>query len=82
MRKSEWTTIQAEESWVPWQEIHGKDCLIALVTRPTYCDRGNFIATIDAINCMPLHWDEANQCYRDLMANKPIAVQWPAAAAS
>lgn len=29
-----------------WQEIAGKECLISLEPRPTYCDRGNWIAKL------------------------------------
>jgi len=28
--------------------IRGKDCIIYLTIRPHYCDRGNFLAQIDA----------------------------------
>lgn len=40
--------------WVPLkgfpgtERIEGKDCTIELTPRPHYCDRGNFLATIDS----------------------------------
>jgi hypothetical protein len=30
------------------EEIHGLDCFIWIEHRPTYCDRGNFLAKIQA----------------------------------
>ena len=31
-----------------WFEIEGRDCSITLEPRPTYCDRGNWIAKLHA----------------------------------
>jgi len=31
-----------------WQEVEGRECTISLEPRPHYCDRGNFIAKIEA----------------------------------
>ncbi len=39
--KSEWS-----EQPEGYREILGLDCMITLVPRPSYCDRGNFLAQI------------------------------------
>lgn len=31
-----------------WWTIHGRNCTVCLAPRPSYCDRGNWIATIEA----------------------------------
>jgi len=35
-----------------FQEIQGKDCVIILIPRPPYCDRGNWLAQLHPV--MPL----------------------------
>ena len=37
----------AEAGREPIHRIDGLDCCIEIATRPAYCNRGNFIATID-----------------------------------
>lgn len=34
---------------LPWYEINGLECTIYLEQRPAYCDRGNWLAKLDAI---------------------------------
>lgn len=34
-----------------WMELHGKYCIITIEPRPTYCDRGNWIAKVH-VPCM------------------------------
>lgn len=43
---SRWQTITSDHT--PWQRIIGRECTIGLAKRPDYCDRGNFVATLDA----------------------------------
>lgn len=39
-------TIRERFDAVHWYMIEGKDCEISLEPRPSYCDRGNFVAKI------------------------------------
>lgn len=41
-------------------EIKGRECLIAIQPRPAYCDRGNFVATLDAYGELALDLDYAD----------------------
>jgi hypothetical protein len=47
-------------SWLDrqyWQEISGKACTITLERRPTYCDRGNFLAKLHPAGPLALEID-------------------------
>lgn len=55
--KSEWTEEALPWSGIGWIEIKGKECRITLETRPSYCDRGNFIAKLFPIGRLELSID-------------------------
>ncbi len=40
-----------------YQGTHGRECAITLEPRPTYCDRGNFIAKLHTLSGTPLCMD-------------------------
>jgi hypothetical protein len=45
------TRQTGDMNWEPqedgrWEAIHGKACMITLEPRPSYCDRGNWIAKL------------------------------------
>jgi hypothetical protein len=59
--------------------IRGRDCTIWFAPRPSYCDRGNWLATIETRN--PLELDHADgwspgRYYFDLAAAKSEIEAW------
>jgi hypothetical protein len=64
-----------------WWEIRGKDCLIMLLARPAYCDRGNWLAQLHARagSELALDLDPADmwpRYYFDLERAKLEVVAW------
>lgn len=43
-----------------FQEIRGKECVVTLETRPSYCDRGNFIAKLFTHGSLVMEIDSAD----------------------
>lgn len=42
---------------ITWIEINGKECSITLEPRPSYCDRGNYIAKLNPTGELALEID-------------------------
>lgn len=51
---------KSEGSIQPWFNIEGKDCDISIEKRPSYCDRGNWIAKLHPRGRLALDIDEAD----------------------
>jgi hypothetical protein len=52
--------IQKREGAVPWYMIEGRECQISLEPRPSYCDRGSFIAKLFPRGGLALEIDAAD----------------------
>src|ERR1044071_2079121 len=62
-----------------WTEIKGRECLISLEPRPTYCDRGNWIAKIEATGQLARDMDSSDlwpRYYMDLDRAKLEIEAW------
>lgn len=52
--------VQQEAGSGEWHLITGRECTIELARRPRYCDRGAWIATLDAWGELGLSIDHAD----------------------
>jgi hypothetical protein len=43
-----------------WTQIQGKECVITLEPRPSWCDRGNWIAKLFPVGRLALDVDQAD----------------------
>lgn len=55
----EWVTVISEQGFT-YQNIRGAHCQICLEPRPTYCNRGQFLAKLDVFDEHELHIDWAD----------------------
>lgn len=63
----------------PVYRIDGRDCSIEIASRPAYCNRGNFIATINCHNPRRLSLDGADgwpRYYFDIACAKLEVQAW------
>lgn len=60
-------------------ELNGRECRITITPRPTYCDRGNYLAQLDAFGLLARDLDEADawpRYYFDLDRAKAECEAW------
>jgi hypothetical protein len=72
-------SLHEERGRVDFWEIHGRECYITLAPRPSYCDRGNWIATISTTGELGLSFDWADgwpRYYFDLDRAKAEIEAW------
>lgn len=68
-------------NWIDkgYWHIHGKQCILYLSTRPSYCDRGNYLVQLDAHGDFVLevdHQDGFPRYYFDFDAACAEIIAW------
>jgi len=76
---AKWTQHLQEFGNETYEEIEGRDCFISLEPRPTYCDRGNFLAKLFITDARKLFIDDADawpRYYMNLERAKAEIEEW------